>query len=70
MKSLIGKFFLVVVPVVFIIFKIIERRAYTPLPNGNFGEIYGPVSFFRVPVYVICACLLVVGLVLVLTKKR
>ena len=35
--------------------------AYTPLPDGHFGELYGPVSFIRLPVYFLCAYLVAAG---------
>ena len=35
--------------------------AYTPLPNGHYGELYGPVSFLRFPVYVLYGCLVAAG---------
>ena len=36
--------------------------AYTPLPDGSYGEMFGPVSFARIPVYVACGLLIVAGL--------
>ena len=39
--------------------------AYTHLPSGGYGELYGPVSFFRIPVYVLCILTIAVGILLI-----
>lgn len=36
--------------------------AFTKLPNGNYGELYGPISFFRIPVYILLCILLIIGI--------
>ena len=40
----------------------IVHPAYTPLPNGHYGEMYGPVSYFRIPIYIVCGLIFVAGL--------
>jgi hypothetical protein len=44
--------------------------AFTPLPNGNFGEMYGPVAFMRPYVYVACALSACAGTAIVLRKRK
>lgn len=36
--------------------------AYVPLPDGTHPELYGPVSFFRIPVYIACGASVLLGL--------
>lgn len=40
--------------------------AYTRLANGNFGEMYGPVSCFRIPFYTLCGIFFFLGTLLCL----
>ncbi|TVQ01006.1 MAG: hypothetical protein EA381_06385 [Planctomycetaceae bacterium] len=35
--------------------------AFTRLPDGGYGELYGPVSFFRIPIYGASIFLILVG---------
>jgi len=43
---------------------LLENPAFEKLPNGNFGELYGPVSYFRVPIYTVTSVFIVFGVVL------
>jgi hypothetical protein len=55
MKTITGIVFVMSGLVCLVLFKrFFVDPAFTPLPNGGFGELYGPVSFFRIPVYGLC----------------
>ena len=41
---------------------LVVRPAYAPLPDGSYGEWYGPVSSLRVPAYAACGLLVAAGL--------
>ena len=43
---------------------------FTKLPNGNYGEAYGYVSFLRLPVYVMCGLVILIGLWLVVKDRK
>ena len=47
----------------------IVQPAFTPLPDGGFGEIYGPVAFFRPLVYGLCVALVAIGSIIVLVYR-
>ena len=48
--------------VVAMLFKFfVVHPAYTPQPNGNYGELYGPVSYFRIPIYFACGLFFLIG---------
>ena len=40
----------------------VVRPAFTLLPGGGYGETFGPVSSIRIPVYVVCGLIVIVGL--------
>lgn len=40
------------------------RPALTPLPQGGYGEMYGPVSFFRLPIAIGLSLCIAAGLAL------
>jgi hypothetical protein len=40
--------------------------AYNKLPDGNYGELFGIVSFFRMPVYVILWIVISLGILIFL----
>jgi len=62
MKKMVGPFLILVGVICFLSFKIFfVDPAFTKLPNGNYGELYGPVSYFRLPVYGICILIVIVG---------
>lgn len=44
--------------------------AFTARADGTYGEMYGPISFFRIPVYVLCLALIVVGALIALRRPR
>ena len=53
--------------VAIVLFKyFVVKPAYGPLPNGRYGEMYGPVSFFRIPTYIILGVVVGVGIWLVI----
>jgi len=52
MRILTGVAFIVTGIVCFVLFKVcFVNPTHTPVPNG---ELYGPVSFFRIPIYLLC----------------
>ena len=46
----------------------VVNPAYQKKPNGNYGEMFGPVSFFEMPVYVFFAFLIILGLIMIWKK--
>lgn len=40
---------------------LVIRPAFTPLPNGMYGEMFGPVSHLRGPFYGICVGVAAIG---------
>jgi hypothetical protein len=44
--------------------------AFTVSSDGFYGEMLGPVSFFRIPVYSIRGLFIVLGLLLAFVKNR
>lgn len=44
--------------------------AFTPRPNGNYGEMYGPVRFARPYVYAGCGAVMLAGVVMMAGKRR
>lgn len=47
----------------------VVQRAYTPKPNGNYGELYGPVSFLRIPIDAGMVIVGIYGIVLVVRAR-
>jgi len=41
----------------------------TPLPEGGFGEAYGPISVLRYVVYTLCALHVAVGVLIMVVYK-
>lgn len=55
-------FFVIISTVLFVVFKFyVVKIAYTKLPNGNYGELFGPISYFKNYVYCILAILFISG---------
>ena len=42
----------------------VVNPAFKKLPDDGFGELYGPVSFFRIPVYVTIAVIVIMGILM------
>ena len=60
----IGIFCVIISVVSFIIFKFyIVKIAYTKLPNGDYGELFGPISYFKNYIYYILAILFIAGVI-------
>jgi hypothetical protein len=48
-----------------VLFKLfVVNPAFQKLPNGNYGELYGPVSWLRIPVYVLLLAVILFGVIL------
>jgi hypothetical protein len=48
---------------------LIAAPSKVQLPNGNYGEMYGPVSFFEIPVYIICGIIVLLGVYFTFLRK-
>ncbi|MBU8902432.1 MAG: hypothetical protein KOO69_06810 [Victivallales bacterium] len=60
----IGLFFVIGSSILLLFFKLyIVRIAYTKLPDGNYGELFGPVSYFKNYIYYILFVLFILGIV-------
>ena len=42
----------------------------TQLPDGTYGEMYGPVVYFEMPVYIACWLSFVIGLSLMFVRRN
>jgi len=42
----------------------VDKPAMMRLPDGYYGEMYGPVSYFRIPINVVFILTLLTGLIL------
>ncbi len=60
----IGLFFIIISFVLLLFFKFyVVKIAYTKLPDGNYGEFFGPVSYLKNYIYCILFVLLILGIV-------
>lgn len=63
MRILTGVAFIITGVVCFALFKaFFVNPTHLPAPNG---ELYGPVSFFRIPIYLLCAANVLIGILIV-----
>jgi hypothetical protein len=61
-----GYFLVIISVVLFFIFKFyIVKLAYTKLPDGNYGELFGPISYFKNYIYFILVILFISGVICV-----
>ena len=62
-----GTVFLACSAVLFATFQcFIVNPAFKKLHDGGFDELYGPVSFFRIPVYLTIAVIMTMGIIMFL----
>ena len=47
----------------------VVNPAYQKLPDGCYGEMYGPVSNLKMEIYVFFAILIILGLIIMIWKK-
>lgn len=70
MKTVLGLLLVVMAAAVAISFKIfIEGPATQPMSNGQYGELYGPVIYFRYVVYALCIIQALAGVAIGRTKN-
>lgn len=66
MRALTGVVFIIAGIACFAMFRaFFVVPAFNPPPNSLDGELAGPVSFFYIPIYVVCAFLVLMGLAMV-----
>jgi formate hydrogenlyase subunit 3/multisubunit Na+/H+ antiporter MnhD subunit len=60
----VGLFFAIISTILLLLFKFyVVRIAYTKLPDGNYGELFGPVSYCKNYIYCILFILFILGIV-------
>ena len=43
--------------------------ALQPLPDGHYGEMYGPITYFKGPVYLLLSLIFILGLGLLILDQ-
>jgi hypothetical protein len=68
MKGMVGWLFVSCGVALLIAFQlVIVNPAFRQNEAGEYPETFGPVSYFRFPVYFLCLAVLVVGLIIIAT---
>ena len=56
------------VALIFHVFLVVP--AFTVLENGRYGEMFAPVSYFRIPAYIMLGIIMSVGVLLMFLKNQ
>jgi hypothetical protein len=71
MKTLLTWMMLVLSIIALILFKVlVVNPAYEKLPDGHYGEMHGPVAFFKEAVYLVLTVLFLIATYLLVKGRR